>query len=769
MAIQWTMPGPAGPIIVTRGGPGKGRTLSRSDLERWLSNPGCWTNLCEMYEAAGGHIDRHSPTIDFLKPILLSYLQTAFDQGRLTILAVSTGSKPSKAPPSPASSIPTPHMPEVVAAYPSSLPSNRVQPSSFGVTSLSLPWQIAPGAETITMAYTLRDPLHRIEEAILEVWKKGGASPVWVKKLSEKERTDGAHELNWDGKIDTSADFPHGYLTLASSPYRIILRVTGNGTANPERQQAIVEVKFSRIVVELGPRSVLKDEKDLAVYDQIKELPKANVTRLYLKSNLFAIEQAGKSGMDIFHEMYDDTDFKAYRELWGEGPRIPIVATILIKDSRGKEVRAGKALGRSRVLWDYFDPIVRITCRSKVAPAYIDKAVKYECDCSFPKGGGNAHYDFGGKRASQAGIATIFFKEDERIDPKFYCTMNLGDTRWWGAFSEIESNGEDHSQARILFRPSRMAGDRYSLSIYLEVNEGSLDCEENPKSVPKVRIGEFEIWREITLASHLRKCDAITEPIPSVDTYFIDAFMRLENKMGPGRFLTREEYDEAFTYAKSKVDRNVPEIKKLVKKYSIIPGSQYSAGPGKEKIKFVAAIRTYEQFTHAVQMGEGWNDNQLRQALAKPGLGRDTGYYEMANMYIFNIAEEIGSDMAQEEGVTILQFESLHPLEKICRKKGIGRFLGVATLNTRHRTGFVCFEASAETLAHELGHCLFLPHALGPHGGSQPAGAYRRYHDREDQSCMMSYVYDKPGFCGLCLLRLRGWDLNGLNQDGPCI
>jgi hypothetical protein len=68
----------------------------------------------------------------------------------------------------------------------------------------------------------------------------------------------------------------------------------------------------------------------------------------------------------------------------------------------------------------------------------------------------------------------------------------------------------------------------------------------------------------------------------------------------------------------------------------------------------------------------------------------------------------------------------------------------------------------AITAAHEYGHALFLSHAPqsdpAPDGTVAPvAGQEPPAHDTADTLCIMGYRRDRDHFCGLCLLRLRGW------------
>ena len=62
-----------------------------------------------------------------------------------------------------------------------------------------------------------------------------------------------------------------------------------------------------------------------------------------------------------------------------------------------------------------------------------------------------------------------------------------------------------------------------------------------------------------------------------------------------------------------------------------------------------------------------------------------------------------------------------------------------------------------ETLAHEVGHSLWLHHASTA-AGSDPAASDKPEHNQPEwQTCTMSYV-SCANFCGVCVLKLRGWN-----------
>jgi hypothetical protein len=72
----------------------------------------------------------------------------------------------------------------------------------------------------------------------------------------------------------------------------------------------------------------------------------------------------------------------------------------------------------------------------------------------------------------------------------------------------------------------------------------------------------------------------------------------------------------------------------------------------------------------------------------------------------------------------------------------------------------------SNTFIHEIGHTLFLAHAPGHfESGQQPGGFQPDAHDK-DQVCLMSYSPKANHLCGLCFLKLGGWDYRKVKNDG---
>jgi hypothetical protein len=77
-------------------------------------------------------------------------------------------------------------------------------------------------------------------------------------------------------------------------------------------------------------------------------------------------------------------------------------------------------------------------------------------------------------------------------------------------------------------------------------------------------------------------------------------------------------------------------------------------------------------------------------------------------------------------------------------------------------------ETAEQTAAHECGHHMMLPHPRNT-AENKDKHANRDYkaHDKDVSDCLMSYRRDvTTKLCGLCQLRMRGWNKGELNIDG---
>jgi hypothetical protein len=146
-------------------------------------------------------------------------------------------------------------------------------------------------------------------------------------------------------------------------------------------------------------------------------------------------------------------------------------------------------------------------------------------------------------------------------------------------------------------------------------------------------------------------------------------------------------------------------------------------------------------------------------------------YREECDKNAFEIYSEVAKRAfpLPEGGMTLIKFA-----ENGDHNQSKGSFTGgiaPAITNYSSRTKGVFFqftEGSADnTFIHEVGHTLFLAHGPGhSDGAKEPGGFQPDAHDKAVH-CIMSYAPDRKNLCGLCLLKLRGWDVfNKVHQDG---
>ena len=135
-----------------------------------------------------------------------------------------------------------------------------------------------------------------------------------------------------------------------------------------------------------------------------------------------------------------------------------------------------------------------------------------------------------------------------------------------------------------------------------------------------------------------------------------------------------------------------------------------------------------------------------------------------------------GKSGAAGDGIAIIQFNYLHNVVRDfpAATAGVAYLQGAAvdvSDASHEKCVFVFFTpgtspADVDTFNHEVGHHLFMPHSRYHVGNAiAPGKPLDDRHDDDDQSCLMSYSTGATTFCGLCQLRLRGWDATALDKD----
>jgi hypothetical protein len=641
-----------------------------------------------------------------------------------------------------------------------------------------------------------------------------------VVKPSQLAGTDNAGVMEHDlGQLDPNDgiedDFPDGYITLDHTPYKLKLTLIDR---NDSDQIAVAWTYFQVIVksfdFELGPVGTIpsagifsgaRHNMDKAVHAAVlaaggiqKSAAGAAPTRIPLVSNLFKYTKYNI--ISDGSEMDDNTGYDVYKDLWDGGPRLPVFALIRLAASDDSEVKCelgpgAKALGKTHFLWDWVDQRGALgTPQSQAAPAaFLTPSINYYQATTKPIGF-NCHVDVGGKRGPKA--EPIFPEQggysarDTLKDADFPFKVDECSTRKWAVFSQAWTKGALKGKTGVLFRPSRMAGDVYKLAIYAawdrsDAKKFVLDKEDLPLTAPPAIMAEtrnLEVWREIHIARYYRKqtaaiADFVTgsigvAPAPAAGTIkapYSEAFIDVVNKMGPGdnTQLPAARYN-AVAGAALQATGNAMITNQLM----ALTGANHAGTASEFLIETFAAFRTNVQNWLAAQFPAAPNPAALAATWLTnhgyAGAGGQAAYGRDARAITKPPGKKILDDLqlldGANEGVTIVQFNYQHQLDAMMIPGGtaIGTFLTGAAVNitgsTRNKCCFGFWQAGVGTFVHEIGHHLFLPHAPFGTPGNMPSGSQPERHDALDPNCLMSYTPATVAFCGLCQLRLRGWD-----------
>lgn len=657
---------------------------------------------------------------------------------------------------------------------PKDQPKPKLEP--WTLVSLAYVPNIAPDKESPKpkIKWTIKDPSVRVTSGKFELFRTrdpDDPTPIWTRALSTDELREGDHELEWDGAIGGGGDFPDGFVSIEFSPYKLKLTVTDGGA--PQTKDSSFEVVVVDFEIVLGDKDVLADQKDKDLYDAIGALPGAGKTKkIQLVSNVFKTSSGEMSSAS-------GASFTEYDALWGEGPRIPIDAKVWIKDSKGKKVLAPKAWGRRKVLWDWeCEKPSRAALHAK-AKTFVESAEDYHKADTKPSGE-NCHKDRGGKRATD-GTPVVF--SSDAGGGAFPFSVRQAATRVQAAFSEPAKSGPKDGLSGVVLRPARQAGDGWKITAYFDAKK-ELDVEGKVTAAYKKEAGIVEVWREIHLSKYVKKKSGIAGfSVGTVQGYYEKAWVKVEDKTGGASSMDKATYDDAF---KKAIDAQPA----ICKTHAVDPAvSQYDSG------NWAVTFRSFADFRASVIAEKKAQIAAANPALAEPALTTQataaaTAQLTAANLHTASKYADTCDDwalsitlqgcagfMGANDGVTIMQFEESNSNTGSATSLTNGYAPTFAT-SSRSKVAFIQYAPAAryaastnsntmeQTLSHEVGHHMFLPHAPLP-ASRLPGGADANAHDKDDLHCLMGYDYTaERKFCGLCLLRMRGWDHRKLDKDG---
>jgi hypothetical protein len=300
-----------------------------------------------------------------------------------------------------------------------------------------------------------------------------------------------------------------------------------------------------------------------------------------------------------------------------------------------------------------------------------------------------------------------------------------------------------------------MAGDAWSLRVF-----PFRDLQEDGPAPGAVQAstGTFETWRELHVVKYLKKNASIGDvSMPAFQAYYEAARVKMDDKSGGSGTMAAADYDAKMATAVSGQSFIVQ---------AAIDGAvdQHAAGD------YAVHFRGYAAFKTALAASQGWSAAQLTAWLAGGGASVNTSskYHGRCKDWAKTITVAACDGYVHADpGVNVLHFSGLYNLETQPGGSQLNGFAPSFTSTGRSKCAFVLCpgpdnygddsNSAEQTLTHEIGHHMFLPHAPFP-ASDVPGGAQANRHDAAHTHCTMGYDYSaERKFCGLCILRMRGW------------
>lgn len=622
--------------------------------------------------------------------------------------------------------------------------------------------------DEVQISYKLHNPQFAIKEAKVEIFVRFAKDPVWTRELKDDELLHGEHKLqfnkqdNWDGKIDAHADFPDEFVTAEHSPYKLKLTVSGDGVNTAPTAWTYFHVMVAKLELEYGPKTVLPAQPanleggiHAETYDDLIAQgavpPVGGNVKVMLKSDIFKLSS---------NDMFKNQLFTRYEALWGDGPQIPLFCKVWVKSSADADVVAYKALGRLKFLWDW-------ESTSVASPTgFTADAENYLVNKTKPKGR-NCHDKRGGKRGAkkpvfpkQAGPGAGVVPGALPVGSFPFEVEAVDKPRTWAAYSYAWNGGEAASKTGVIFQPSRMAGDKYKLTVYVDQeydrkkkHKRNVDTDAPLPSpaVLKAETGDYHVWRRVNVRKYVKKNGSVAETInlATVANQYAKAFLELKDQTG-GAIVNVAEADWNGRVATAMAAYSAARQRML------LPGNQFTQGGNG------LYLRTRSQYK-AAYLAEGAPAATVNAFMSDPGNGmQDNAHYGAIGKSMgMEVASAVFSpEAATDSGCTLFHIDKLISIPNSLLgwaydvPGGAGNRCGflLCATNADHGAG----DNIENTATHEFGHHFFLPHP-------PDSGEKKNYsaHDKSNTTCIMSYNVPTE-FCGFCQLRMRGWSKDAL-------
>jgi hypothetical protein len=334
--------------------------------------------------------------------------------------------------------------------------------------------------------------------------------------------------------------------------------------------------------------------------------------------------------------------------------------------------------------------------------------------------------------------------------------------RDWAAFTDCGDGADDSADSAVYFRPGRMAGDTHKVRAIVDVGE-KLDVKDEaaPDSAPaphRSNAIKLVAWRRIPIVATWI-VGAKTTPISTapLTAEYKKAAMLIEPAPGVGPQDIGAKWDAEY---KVVVDGYVKAKDPFLSK-ALDPDPQ----------GYPMRFRDFMDYWELVNPDAGFFGRLWERVRSFFGSSDEHEYkkqcHENWSILLAAVAKRIP---IPDKGITAVKFGRSGPHNQNPEPKSYvaGIAPSIPGLTDREKAIFFQFTVSDDpkTFIHEVGHTLFLAHAPGHFpGGKEPEGAQADAHDK-DQVCLMSYSDHQKFLCGLCFLKLAGWNYQQVKNDG---
>ncbi|MFY9510825.1 MAG: hypothetical protein WAQ05_07615 [Rubrivivax sp.] len=422
-------------------------------------------------------------------------------------------------------------------------------------------FHFAPDVETLDLKWKINGHA-RVTQLRFEVYERGVAVPLYTATLTFAGGAcpqEGG--FSWNGRLDqdpvclvgtvgvvaratqyTPADYPGDTLCVTHAPYKfklVVLDPAATLVRSTPARWVFADVLLGKPTLDWLPKNTLAAstalptnalpptpavERDHQVYDALTDAndlqnlsgavpAPGQRKRVYLQAHVF---------YRAVGELVANHAWSEWRQIWGEGPNIPLKLTPTLVGSDDATISgatAVRALGTVRFVWEWVDraapppgdlhvvlPSSRaqpndLSTSQAAAQSFVNQAQDFDRAATAPPGL-NSHLARGGKRGP--GAPAVFPVQGGGGPFPFAVAAPVAGN--WTGVSSLATTGPHAGCTGVVFRPSILPGDAFQLRV-APVLAGLVDptavytafhqaMDDVPLTV-RLDSGDFVVWKTV--------------------------------------------------------------------------------------------------------------------------------------------------------------------------------------------------------------------------------------------------------------------------------